>query len=47
MILPLGSGVYIIKTFRDGNTLGLTERGRGVFNYNSENAPWQWKIEYS
>jgi hypothetical protein len=31
MIIPLGGGIFIIKSYRDGNNLGLTEKNRGVF----------------
>ena len=40
MILPLGSGIYIVKSFKDGNNSGLTTESRGVFTGDSETAAW-------
>jgi hypothetical protein len=36
MILPLGSEIYIVKSFKDGNNLGLTAESRGVFTRDLE-----------
>ena len=46
MILPLGSGVYIIKSFRDGKNLELTSENRCSFTKDLETKAFQWKIEY-
>ena len=47
IILPLQNGKYIIKSYKDGNTLGLFENQHCYFKKEEENvAGQQWDIEY-
>ena len=46
IILPLKSGKYIIKSYKDGLTLYLDSVGKTGFKEEKDHGSQQWDIEY-